>query len=449
MLSDNERRVVDLIDEGRVDLVEYTQELVRFKTITPPDDGRADGDDYRALQAMVGETLGDLGFELETWEADAAELERFPGSGVKPDRDLSNMPILVGSRQGSGGSRSLILNGHYDVVPPGIVENWRHDPFGGEIEDGKIVGRGACDMKGGIAAMLQAVRCIQDAGIELAGDLVVQTVPDEESTCMGTLSCCQRGYRADAALIPEPTDLKVLVAMRGSLYGTITVLGRAGHAEMTQPHWSEGGAVNAISKAVKVIQALEELADDWRTRPDKQHKHLDPDTIIPTVIKGGEWEVTYPEQVEISFGSMFSPSTRGAREEIEAQLMRVATLDPWLRKHPPRLEAKEWWYGAEVDEEEPIVQVGLGALRDLGLEPGLIGYGSLTDAIHLINYAGIPTISIGPGRQSAHMADEYVEIEELVDTAKALAMVILRWCDVQGGRGAGRRGLGVVRAGGE
>jgi acetylornithine deacetylase len=287
-------------------------------------------------------------------------------------------------------------------------------------------------MKGGIAAMLQALRFIRRAGLELAGDVIVQTVPDEESTCMGTLSCCQRGYRADAALIPEPTDLKVLVAMRGSLYGTITVLGRAGHAEMTQPHWTEGGAVNAITKAVKVIQALEDLAGDWRTRPDKRHKYLDPDTIVPTVIKGGEWEVTYPEQVEISFGSMFIPSTRDAREEIEAQLMRAAAVDPWLREYPPELRSEEWLYGAEVDEEEPIVQLGLTALQDLGLEPGLIGYGSLTDAIHLINYAQIPTISIGPSRRSAHMADEHVEIADLVDTAKVLALAIMRWCGVRG-----------------
>jgi acetylornithine deacetylase len=342
MLTENERRVVGLIDEGRADLVEYTQELVRFKTVTPPDDGRGEGDDYRALQALVGGTLGSLGYELDMWEADAAKLERFPGSGVKSDRDLSNMPIVVGTLPGRGGGKSLILNGHYDVVPPGLVENWRYEPFGAEVDGGRIYGRGTNDMKGGIAAMLQALKLISQAGVELAGDLVVQTVPDEESTCMGTLSCCQRGYKAGAALIPEPTDLNVLVAMRGSLYGTITIFGRAGHSEMAQPHWSEGGAVNAISKAVKVLQGLEELACDWRTRPDKQHKYLDPDTLVPTVIKGGTWEVTYPEQVDISFGSMFIPSTRNARDEIELQLERVAAVDPWLREHPPSLETGEW-----------------------------------------------------------------------------------------------------------
>jgi len=428
MLSKKEKAVLTLIDKHTDDIVAYLQDLIRFKTITPPTGGRAEGDDYRGLQDLVSQTLKEMGFSLDVWEADAAELQRFPGSGIKPDRDLSNMPIVVGQLQGSGGGKSLILNGHYDVVSPGMLENWRHDPFGGELEGGKLFGRGAIDMKGGIAAMLQAVKFIQQAGVKLAGDLMVQTVPDEESSCMGTLSCCQRGFKADAAIIPEPTDLKVLVAMRGSLYGKITVVGRAGHAEETQPHWTEGGAVNAISKAVKVIQALEEQSEQWRTRPDKQHKLLDPDVIVPTVIRGGEWPVTYPEKVDIIFSSMFIPGTTGKRQEIEEQLLRIAALDPWLREHPPQLETGEWHYGAEIDENEPIVQTGLQALSDLGIEPGLTGFGTLTDAIHLINYAKIPTISIGPSIKTAHMANEFVDIEELVKTTKALALAIMRWC---------------------
>jgi acetylornithine deacetylase len=250
---------------------------------------------------------------------------------------------------------------------------------------------------------------------------------------MGTLSCCQRGYRADAALIPEPTGMDVLLAMRGSLYGEITVFGRAGHAEMAQPHWTEGGAVNAISKAVKVLQGLEALAEEWRVRSDKRHRYLDPDTIVPTLIQGGEWAVTIPEQVKISFGSMFIPSTRDTRKAIEAKLTGIASTDPWMREHPPKLETGEWLYGAEVGEDEPIIQTGLRALQDLGREPKLIGYGTLTDAIHLINYAQIPTISIGPSGLTAHMANEYVEVDELVDTAKAIALVTLRWCGVRAG----------------
>jgi acetylornithine deacetylase len=428
MLSEQEKTVLDLIESGQGEIIEFLKRLIRFRTPTPSMGGKAQGNDYSELQHMIRDTLRGMDFDVSMWEVDAAELDHFPGSGVQSERDLSGMPVLVGQRAGSGGGRSLILNGHYDVVPVGIVDNWTHDPFGGETVDGRIYGRGTSDMKGGIAAMIQALRVIQEAGIELAGDLTVQTVPDEEATCMGTLSCCQRGYRADAAIIPEPTGLNVLVAMRGSLWGKITVVGRAGHAEMTQPHWLEGGAVNAISKSIKVLRALEDLSEEWRTRPDKQHPLLDPDSVMPTVIHGGDWEVTYPEKVEISFGAMFIPGTQSTRKELEEHLQRVAATDPWLREHPPRLDADEWFYGAEVDGDEPVVQMGLEVLRDLGKEPRLIGFGSLTDAIHLINYSEIPTISIGPSSETAHMADEFVEIGELVETTKALALAIMRWC---------------------
>ena len=275
--------------------------------------------------------------------------------------------------------------------------------------------------------MLEAVKFIHQAGINLNGDLTIETVPEEESTCMGTLACCQKGYTADAAIIPEPTNMNVLVAMRGCLGGKITVPGRAGHAEMTQPHWREGGAVNAISKAVKIIQALEELTEDWRTRPDKQHKFLDPDIITPTLIKGGEWSVTYPEKVEITFDSMHIPQTANIREEIEQRIMSVAATDPWMKEHPPKLET-DWVYGAETGENEPIVKTALEAANEVGIAPKLVGMGSLTDAIHLINYSKIPTISIGPSDKTAHAVDEFVDIGQLVDTTKALALAIMRWC---------------------
>jgi acetylornithine deacetylase len=429
VISDQEREVLAQIDEGQEDIIDCLQNLISFKTITPPGDDKVEAEDHQNLQEYVAGILDELGFQIETWEVEADKLDRFPGSGVKPDRDLQGMPVLAGKREGKGGGKSLILNGHYDVVPPGILENWNHDPFGGVIEKNRIYGRGACDMKGGVAAMLQAVIFLNRAGVKLNGDLTVQTVPEEETSCMGTLSCCQRGYKADAAIIPEPTDMQVLIAMRGGVYGKITVFGRAGHAEMTQPHWSQGGAVNAISKATKVIAALEDLSDQWRTLPDNQHKYLDPDIIIPTVIKGGEWQVTYPEEVVIDFGSIFIPGTQNKEAEIEEQLTRMAATDPWMRENPPKLEFNEqWFYGAEVDEQEPIVQVGMQALADLGIEPKLRGFGTLTDAIHLINYAKVPTISFGPSIKTAHMANEYVDIDELVTTTQGLALAIMRWC---------------------
>jgi acetylornithine deacetylase len=428
MITDRERVVLELIESNQGELVECLQQLIRYKTITP-DNGECENiDEYRSLQDYVFILLNEMGFDLEVWEIEASELEAFPGSGVKADRDLRGMPVLAGKRAGTGGGKSLLLNGHYDVVPPGLIENWEQDPFGGNVVGTKIYGRGACDMKGGIAAMLLAIKFITQVGIELRGDLVVETVPEEETSCMGTLSCCQRGYKADAAIIPEPTDMEVLIAMRGGIYGTITVFGRAGHAEMSQPHWMEGGAVNAISKAAKVVDILDELTEQWRTQPDKQHKYLDPDIIIPTVIEGGEWSVTYPEKVDIQFGTASIPGSENKMREIEEHLLQATAVDPWMRANPPQIKFNDqWFYSAEVDENEPIVQVGLEALEDLAVEPRLRGFGSLTDAIHLINFSKIPTISIGPSIKTAHTANEFVEIEELIMTTQALALAIMRW----------------------
>jgi acetylornithine deacetylase len=328
----------------------------------------------------------------------------------------------------------LILNGHYDVVPLGLLESWTRDPFAGEVVDGKIYGRGTNDMKGGIAAMLKALEFIGRAGFVLEGDTLAQIVPDEEATCMGTLAACQRGYTADAAIIPEPTNMRVGTAVRGSMGGRITVFGRAGHAEQPQPHFQEGGAVNAISKAMRVLEGMAEATEQWRTQPDKQHALVPPDHIIPTVIHGGDWSVTIPEKVEIQFDCMFVPGTQDKRSEIEEKLDAVAANDPWLRENPPALDLggpEESIDPAEVSEDEPIVQTALQALADVGIEPELMGFGSLTDCVHLINHSQIPTINLGPDIESAHSADEFVTVEQLIDLTKTIALSIMRWSGVR------------------
>ena len=425
MLVPDERRVLERIEERQADLVTLLVRLLRFRTVAPLIGETAQGTAYRELQAFVSNRLEALDFATETFEVDASSLPRFPGSGVVPDRDLSNMPVVVGRREGHG--RSLLLNAHYDVVPPGVLDNWSHPPFEGVISDGRVFGRGACDMKGGFAAMLHALACLRDVGADVSTPLVFESVPDEEQTSMGTLACCARGLRADAGIIPEPTGLQVLVACRGSFSGTILVEGRAGHSEMTQLPWDQGGAVNAIAKAVRVLEGLEALNASWQTAPEKRHRYLDPDIIVPTMIRGGEWEVMHPERVEITFTSDFVPATKDIRGEIQRVLDTIARGDSWMREHPPRLEAHGLLYAGEVGEDEPIVRAASAALADLGVAPKLAGFGSLTDMVHLVNTAKVPTVSIGPSPRSAHTADEHVSIDELVTTAKVVALMILRW----------------------
>ncbi|MCZ6695657.1 MAG: ArgE/DapE family deacylase [Acidobacteria bacterium] len=427
MISAAEKKVLKAIDDRRDDLTEFLRTLIRFRTVTPFEDTRAETDDFILHQKVVSGLLERLGFACEQFEADASALKPFPGAYINPDRDLSRMPILVGTRRGKGGGRSLLLNGHYDVVPTGEISKWTHDPFSGTVRGDVMYGRGTCDMKGGIAAMIKALEIIHESGIRLAGDVMVQVVPDEESTSMGTLACCQRGDRADAAIIPEPTGLDVLLAVSGNLSGTIRVFGRAGHADMMQPHWREGGAVNAIVKAAKVIGALEELRHEWRDDPRKRHKYVPPDRITPTIINGGHWGVAYPEEVRIQFSANFIPGTENLRGEIEEKLADLARTDSWMREHPPEVEA-DLMYAAEVDEKEPIAQLSLESARDAGSEAKFIGWGSLSDAIHLINYSKIPTISFGPSSSTIHETDERVDLGEIVATAKMLALSLMRWC---------------------
>jgi acetylornithine deacetylase len=429
VLRKKEKELLRSIDSRKERIVDRLRALIRYQTITPGLGCRAEDQVYRNYQLDIQKTLEGLGFDVKSWEVDASKLETFWGSGVDPDRDLSNMPVLVGRKKGRGEGRSLILNGHYDVVPPGELDAWSHDPFLADRVGNRIYGRGAADMKGGIAAMLGVLQLIDEAGIELKGELIFESVPDEEGSTMGTLACCQKGYRADAAFIPEPTDMTIQLALRGGVSGKITVFGRSGHADRTQPHFSEGGAVNAITKSMKIVQALEELNEEWRLRPDKHHKYLDPDIVIPTLIHGGEWFVMYPEKVEIDFTTDFVPGTTDLWRELEEKIRAVAAADPWMKMKPPKLEQTDTLlYGAEVDEAEPLVSVAAEIMEELGMPVQLTGSGGLTDAVHLINYAKVPTISIGPRSGTAHMNDEYIEIEELMHLTKIISLLILRWC---------------------
>ena len=222
-------------------------------------------------------------------------------------------PQLAATLRGRGGGRSLLLNGHIDVVPAKREEGWTADPFDAQVVDGNIVGRGACDMKGGIAAMVVAAEALAATG-ELRGDIVVCTNTDEESSGVGGLACARHGVRADFAIVPEPSSLEVWPACRGTVYCTITLTGRAGHAEQEHPHWRDGGAVNAIEKGRFLLDGVDRLRADWRSRADLRHPLLDPPDIVPTrFVADAGWSVTIPNRVEIDLSVLILPS-RPTRE---------------------------------------------------------------------------------------------------------------------------------------
>ena len=430
-LSPEERRVADAVAARRDDLVALTCELVAFDTVTHTP-GAAPRQE-RALQEHLAALLRAHGADVALHEPDAAALRPHPM--VPEELTFDGRPQLVARFRGSGGGRTLLLNGHVDVVDVEPRDDWTQpDPFSAVIRDGRLYGRGACDMKGGVASMVVAACTLAEQGVPLAGDLIVNTVTEEESTGAGGLFAA-RLLEADAAIVPEPSGLVVWVACRGSLLPRITVRGRAGHAGIHQLPPEQGGAVNAIEKMAILLDAVRRLREHWAQRP--RHPYLSAGDCVPTIVAGGEWLVSYPAVCTLECHIEYLPDRADAtgygalvEREFSDWITEAAAADPWLREHPPEIV---WGVGgvppSEIPVEDPIVQTLLGAGGALGQIQELGGLDNWHDGATLTVEAGIPAVCFGPGDvHRAHTADEYVPIDDLVACAQRIAVTAMRFC---------------------
>ena len=423
MLDALEQRVAAHIAEREDELATLLQALVRFDSVES-------GGQLAALQGHLAALLGEHGAEIALGEPDPALVAGHPY--VPEGFDFAGRPQLVARFPGAGGGRTLLLCGHVDVVSADPRDAWTTDPFGGERRDGRVFGRGACDMKGGVAAMAFAAIALARLGVRLRGDLLVNTVSEEETTGAGGLVSA-RTLRADAAIVPEPSALAVWVACRGSLLCTIDVEGRGGHAGLPPAHPDDGGSVSAIDKAVPLLDALRRLNEEWALRP--RHPHLSPAHAVVTAIHGGEWMVSYPARCRIEVHVEYLPGQTGVEAEVEEWVARAAGADPWLRAHPP---AVDWLLGgvppSEIDDDEPVAAELLGVQRDLGRAARLGGMENWSDAATLVVEAGIPAVNFGPGDIAlAHTADEHLPVDELVACAQGIAIAAMRFCGVAAG----------------
>ena len=431
-----EQDVAAAIEAGRDRLVELTSRLIAFDTTARDGDARAR--EEAALQEYLGDRLDAAGATVDIWEPRQDEIS---GTRQIPAPiSFAGRPQMAARFAGAGGGRSLLFNGHIDVVPSEPRDRWTSDPNRPEVRDGKLFGRGACDMKGGVAAMTFAAELLAESGVRLKGDLIVNTVTDEESSGAGGLAAVSHGVRADAGIVTEPTAFDVWVGCRGSLSPTVVVEGRPGHAEMAQPHWRDGGAVNAIEKMGVILDAIRRLREEWRDRPDKQHPHLSPSDIVPAKISGGEWVVTYPSSCTLESELMYLPANADAdgwgtevEREVTEWIMRAAATDPWLAEHPP---AVTWGLDIppyEVDPSHPIVSAMLDASAAAGRPSRLSGLDSWYDAASFSRFGGTPCIGWGPSSIAwAHTIDEYVPVDDLVRCAQGLAIAAIRYCGVDG-----------------
>jgi acetylornithine deacetylase len=432
-LDDDEQALVDRVAARRDEIVALACRLIAFDTTSRSgvDDPARD---EAALQGLLAERLRARGATVEVWEPEPDEVAGHPLSvaGI----GFAGRPQLAARLRGSGGGKSLLLNGHIDVVPARRADGWAHDPFDPQVVDGRVVGRGACDMKGGIAAMVVAAEALAETGA-LRGDVIVCTNTDEESSGVGGLACARRGVTADYTIVTEPSGLEVWPACRGTVYCTIDVPGRAGHAEQEHPHWRDGGAVNAIEKGRFVLDGIDRLRREWRSRADLRHPLLDPPDIVPTkFVADAGWDVTIPDRAVIAISVLILPQqadargwTSDAQAEVEGFLRAWCATDSWLAEHPPTFRWHTEVNPSETPVDTPSVRALLGANAALGLPVALGGLGSWYDGATFALETGTPALMYGPRSIDwAHTVDEYVPIDDLVACAQAIAVAGWRLC---------------------
>ena len=417
--SDLERRALDAVDEA--ELVATIQALVRIPSVT--------GDEAR-LQHAFAAMMGEAGMDVDLWPLDLAALRAdpaYPGEEV----DRTEGWGLVGHWGGAAGPR-LILNGHVDVVPPGLPERWTTGPWGGELRDGRIYGRGSCDMKGGVATAFCAIRAVQRAGIRLAGSVLLQSVVSEEDGGLGTLATIRRGHLGDAAVIMEPTSLALIPAQAGALGFALRVTGRSAHA------CDRLEGVSAIEKFIPLFSALQRLEarrNSGVTHPLLGQKAL-PYPLSIGLLKSGNWSSSVPEELEAvgRYGVAMGEDLADARAAFEAAIVDAAAQDPWLAANPPVVV----WTGGEfasgeIPADHPLVRlVGACAQEVTGSARPIEGatYGS--DLRLLVNEAKIPTLLFGPGGNfTAHQPDEHTMLDQAMAATRTLVLLIVRYCGVE------------------
>jgi acetylornithine deacetylase len=418
-LSRDEEAVLAAVDED--DLVHTLQALLRIPSLTG---------DEGAAQRHLADVLREDELAVDFWPLDLAALRADPAyPGEECDR--AEGFGLAGTWGGDRGPR-LILNGHVDVVPLGSLAQWHADPWGGELRQGNVYSRGACDMKGGLVAGLAAMRAVRRAGLRPRGSVQLQSVVGEEDGGLGTLATIRRGHRGDAAVIMEPTELSLVPAQAGALGFSLAVPGRAAHACVRL----EG--VSAIEKFWPLFQALQGL--ERRRNTGVTHpllrQYMLPYPISIGTLHAGNWSSSVPEDLVARgrYGVAMGEDLASARRDLEESLATAAALDPWMAEHPPRLS----WTGgqfapAETATAHPFVHLLRAcASEGCGREPAIEGatYGS--DLRLLVHEAGIPTVLFGPGGgRRAHMPDEFVAVDQLTAAARSLALLITRFCGIE------------------
>ena len=407
------------VDKNHKEIVNFLQQILRIDSETGKE---------KNIQNYLEKYLLNLGLEVDKFEPSKALLQGQPGY-IPLNIDFSNRPNVIGTLKGNGKGKSLILNGHTDTITAEPLEAWTFGPFSGTIHEDKIYGRGAADMKSGVAAMIMALKIVKDLEIPLKGDVIVECVVDEEYSGYGTLSCIAKGYQADAGICCETSDLNIQPACIGRQWFFIDVYGK------TSSIANKWESVSAIEKGIKIVNTINEL-EKIRINDLFHPLYTDNRSALPCsvfVFKSGSFPSAIPERARLegSLGTMPFEKVEDVKNQVINQIKEICDADPWMKNHPPRITfAPTGGFGAEIPTDAPIVKDLEQSFKIMtGSIPVISGRTGGSDTRFLINYGNTPTVIFGPGSTSQmHAIDEHVKIEDLLIAVKTIALCIANWC---------------------
>lgn len=422
--SMNIEKLMEQVDSRKDELIELISTLIKFETPAPP------ARNTKENQTFIASYLKELGFDIDMWD-------------VYP-----NDPNVVGVKKGreSGKYKSLILNGHVDVAEVREDEDWLTNPFDPVVKDGRLIGRGSSDMKGGLGGVLFALKLLHEANVEIPGDITVQSVIGEEVGEAGTLQCYERGYNADFALVVDTSDLHIQ-GQGGVITGWITVKSpQTYHDAMRRQMIHAGGKVvgaSAIEKMMKIIAGLQDLERYWAIT--KKYEGFAPgtNTINPAFIEGGRHPAFIADECRLWITVHYYPNEtyEDVCTEIEEHILAVAQADVWLRDNLPTFE----WGGSsmiedkgeifpslEVDKNNPAVMALSNAHKEIHGSEVVIGVSSSVTDGGWFGKVGIPAAIYGPGDfGQAHSVNESCSVEQLVQFTKTMIQFIYEWTNTK------------------
>jgi len=422
-MSHYKKVIQDYISNHKDKTIDLLKQLVMENSVS--------GNESKA-QAIVLEKLRELELDLDVWDPDLKEMKEHPYF-ISTRDSFTGSPNIVATLKGTSGGKSMILNGHIDVVPEGNIQQWTYPPYSATVVDNKLYGRGATDMKGGNVALILAIEAIKRSGITLKGNVHFQSVIEEESGGAGTLATILRGYTADGVIIPEPTNMKFFIKQQGSMWFRLKVKGKVAHGGTRY----EG--VSAIEKSVLIIQQIQKLE---QLRNERIADPLYDGVPIPIpinigTIHGGTWPSSVSDLVTLEgrFGVAPNERLEDAKLEFENWIDNIKNLDDWFVENSVEVE----WFGARwvpgtIEADSELVQtLQRNYLETTKQSPVVEAAPWGTDGGLFTQILNIPMIVFGPGETKvAHYPDEFIDLDQMFLAAEIIACTLIDWCGVEG-----------------